>query len=336
MKRTSRLAALGSLVAGSLLLAACSGSADATTSSGEEVETVATIGIGVAPDFFFSHLYFAVENGFFAEQGLEATLTEFASGQEATEAVISGQVDLTGTTGPTVVNFAARDTGVKAIGNYSTGEGWFAVVGNEQTKDVKDIEDVAGLKIATQFNNAIDRVVRKFLDNHGKDTSFVDYLDVKSPQLVSGLARGDYAAAALWEPNISTALQNIEGSSILLDSDEAVKMRGYNIFGKEVAEDADVRNRILTALDETITWMNENPDEVLAMAMKNSGIKDEELAASIQAKLTYELDLGQEDLDDIAAVQDFLEGQGILEATQEQIDASVGVEEFEAWRAARG
>ncbi|PWD49925.1 hypothetical protein C8046_03735 [Serinibacter arcticus] len=331
MKSPARLSVLVPVLAGSLLLTACAGSS-ASDGGDPAPETVATINVGVAPDFFFSHLYFAVEGGFLEDQGIDATLTEFASGQEATEAVTTGQADLTGSTATTVVNLAGRDTGVQVLGSYSEGNGWYAVVGNEQAAGVTSIDDLDGVAVAAQFGNAIDMVVRTFLANHDAGVELIDYRDVKSPQLMSGLARGDYAAAAMWEPNVSTALANIEGASIVLDSDEAVPVRGYNIFGEELAGDPELRERVLTALDNTIEWMNENPDEVVALAMENSGIEDEELASSIQAKLTYSLDFTQENVDELSNAAAFFREQGLIEGTEEDVVAMYDLEGFEAWK----
>jgi len=86
MRKNSRWAlGLSSLLVAGLTLTACGGGED--EAEGDYPEPVASIDVGVAPDFFFTHLYLAVEKGFFAEQGIEATLTEYPSGGEATEAI---------------------------------------------------------------------------------------------------------------------------------------------------------------------------------------------------------------------------------------------------------
>lgn len=326
MKRTARYRLAALVGTAALLLGACSSSTDT------ETDTVAAINVGVAPDFFFSHLYFAVQGGFLEEQGIKATLTEFASGQEATEAVTTGQSDLTGSTATTVVNLAGRDTGVKVLGSYADANGWFALVGNKQAAGITDIDDLAGMSVASQFGNAIDRVVRTFLANHGADVDLIDYRNVKSPQLMSGLARGDFAAAALWEPNISTALANIDGAEIILDSDQAVPVLGYNIFGKELADDPDLRERVLTALDNTIVWMQENPDEVVELAMSNSGIKDRDLATSIQSRMIYHpLTFDETNIEELADTAAFFRDQNLIDATDDDIADMYDQESFDTW-----
>lgn len=305
---------------------------DSATGAADYPDPVASIDVGVAPDFFYTHLYLAVEKGFFAENGIDATLTEYPSGSEATEAITAGQNDLTSTTATTIASLSGSGSPAKAIGGNLVGEGWFAIVGNEGLGDVSTIEDLEGASIAAQHTTVLDMHVRSFLAMHDQTVDLVDYQDVKMAQLITGLTRGDYDAASMWEPNVTKALQSVPGASVVLDSDEALDVAGYLVASADVYEDQDVADRVLTAISETIAWMEENPDEVLATAMENSGLDDEELARTVQDKITYAMSaFTPERVAEIEAAAAFFTEQGVLDATPEETAEVYLPEVYDAW-----
>ncbi len=328
----ARTLATGLAVGSLVTLTACGGG----TAAGDDVpEPVASIDVGVAPDFFFSHLYLAVQEGFFAAEGIDATITEFPSGGEATAAITAGQSDITSTTASTISTLAGRGGDVTALASNLVGDGWFAIVSNGQAGEIGSAADLEGLSVAAQAGSVLDMHVRTFLLDHGADTDVIDYRDVTSAQLVTGLSRGDYDAASMWEPNVSRALTNIEGSSVVLDSDETMPVTGYTVAGAGITSDPDIVHRVLTALQNTIVWMDENPAEVLELVMGNSAIDDEELAQTIQDKITYRLDFSEEDVAAIHEAGAFYREQGLIEATEEDLEAMYDVSFYESWLASR-
>ncbi|WP_069387896.1 ABC transporter substrate-binding protein [Cellulosimicrobium cellulans] len=328
---TNRTLATGATLAlvAATALTACS---DATASGGDHPEPVASIDVGVAPDFFYTHLYLAVEQGFFAEQGIDATLTEYPSGAEATEAITAGQNDLTSSTATTLASLAGSGSPARSIGGNLVGNGWFAVVGNESLGDVSSVEDLEGASVAAQHTTVLDMHVRTFLDSHGESVDLIDYQDVKMAQLITGLTRGDYQAASMWEPNVTKALESVPGASVVLDSDEALDVAGYLVASADVYEDQDVADRVLTAIAETIEWMDAHPEEVLATAMENSGLDDEELAQTVQDKITYEMSgFTPERVAEIEAAAAFFTEQGVIDATAEETTETYLPEVYDAW-----
>lgn len=327
-RMTLSVKSIGLAAAAILGLSACGGG---DAAGGDYPEPDVSLNVGVAPDFFFTHLYLAVEEGFLAEQGIDANITEFASGLEASEGVISGQADLTGTTSATFGLLADSEGDFVAIAADRRGDGWFGLVGVDGL-DIQDSSDVKGLEIATEHETVLDMHVRAFLEDHGLEEEDIDYQDVNTAQLVTGLSRGDFDAASLWEPNVTTALNNIDGAHIILDSEETMPVNGFTVAGNTIHEDQELANRVLTAIDNTIQWMEENPDEVIDRVMEISGIKDEELARTVQDKITYGLSFDEEEVDAIYAGRDFYQEHGIAEATDEQLERTFDTEIFEVWK----
>jgi NitT/TauT family transport system substrate-binding protein len=315
-----------------MLLGACG---DTGAAGDDHPDPDISLNVGVAPDFFYTHYVVAVEEGFMAAEGIDASLTEFPSGREASEAIIVGQADLTGTTAATLSVLAGSDNELLAIASDQRGDGWFNIVTSGEV-EVEDSSDLPGLNIATEHSTVLDQHVRTFLAEHEVHPDEIVYDDVNIPQLVTGLARGDFEAASMWEPNVSTALRDIEGAEILLDSDEVLPLNGYTAAGPQITSDPDVAVRVLTALDNAITWMEDNPDEVIDRVMDISGIQDEELARTVQEKISYDLAFEDEHLEDIYVTRDFYEEQAVIDETSdEQVENMYDKSFFETWDEAR-
>lgn len=331
-RNSVRKGTLATVSAGCLMaLAACGGEAGGD----EHPEPDASIVIGVAPDFFFTHLYIAVEEGFFAAEGIDAELVEFPSGMEATEAITAGQADITSTTSSTLSLLAGSGSDVVALASNLVGDGWYGVVSNGDAGEISDAADMEGMSIAAPHGSVLDMHVRSFLESHGLSSDDIDYQDVNSAQLVTGLTRGDFDATSMWEPNVTQALTNIEGSSIVLDSDETMPVTGYTVGGSDVTGDPELVDRIFTAVDNAIVWIEENPDEVLSLVMENSGVEDEDLAQTVQDKVSYRLDFSDAEVEEIYEARDFYADLDMTDATDEDVADMYDTSFYEDWSAAQ-
>lgn len=304
-------------------LTACGGASEAT-------EGTTKITLAAAPDFFYSDMYLAVQEGFLEKHGFDAELVEFPSGAEAVEAINAGQVDVTSATAATIVNLAGKKADARAIGSTLVGDGWFSLVSGPDL-DAHSISDLEGRTIAAQHNGVLDYHVRSFFGDHDYSLDNIDYQDVKNAQLLTGLSRGDFDAVSMWEPNVSKALASIPGSSVVLDSDETLPVTGYTVAGAAVYGDPDVMDRFQDAMAETIEWMEVNPDAVLELAMDKSGMSDEAMARTIQEKITYRWDFSATDTENLHATADFFRDMGLLTATDEQVAGVYDTSPFETW-----
>lgn len=314
------------------LLSACSGGA-AGSNAASDVEITDTIAVGVAPDFFYTPFYFAVQKGFFADHGIQADLVEFPSGGEAVDGINAGQIDLTSASPTTLVNLAGKDSPARAISSNSVAEGWFAIVGGKKLAGAKSVDDLDGATFAAPHKGILDMETRTTFEVNGGDISKVDYQDVKAPQLVTGLARGDFDAVALWEPNVTKTLDSVPDTSIVLNSDEVMPSYGFTMASEKIWGDQDLADRVFAALQDGIDYMSEHQDETLQLVMKNSGISDEKIAQSIQDKMTFRLAFGADDIASLQAAQAFMTGQGVVSTTDEQFAATYMPEVYESYAA---
>ncbi|MFF3867713.1 ABC transporter substrate-binding protein [Micromonospora sp. NPDC001898] len=290
------------LVVAALTLTACGSDSSSPTTEGaggKQALTVAT-----QPDFFGIPLYFAVQKGFLAKQGIEAKLQEFPTGVEGTEAVVTGQADLTSVAGYPVASLAAKGAKVKIIGHNATSYGWWGIVVDGS---IATPQDLYGKTIALQSNSTASYWFDRFVAFHKLDKSKIKVKDAKYAQLVPTFAKGDANAIIHFEPNVTKAISARPGARLgwAGGDDDLLPFIGYVVAGPKISENKEVGVKVLRALRETSAYMKSNQGEVIAFIKSKTGITDDAEAKKILAKIDFSLAFDPASVDQIQQVADY-------------------------------
>ncbi|MDR1975711.1 MAG: aliphatic sulfonate ABC transporter substrate-binding protein [Campylobacteraceae bacterium] len=156
---------------------------------------------------------------YFKELGVEVKLLEFDSGAAVISALASGGIDvgLVGTTPATTA--ISKDIGVELIWIHS-------ILGKSEALAVKNsakidtIKDLSGKKVATPFGSTGHYSLLSALALEGVDASGVTILDLQPKDIFAAWKRGDIDAAYVWDPVLSTLL---EDGKILISSEDLAK-----------------------------------------------------------------------------------------------------------------
>lgn len=310
MKSMKKCVTLAAGLAMALALTACGD--DGGSEGGGKQLTVAT-----QPDFFGIPLYLAVEKGFFEKEGLDAKVQEFPTGVEGTEAVVTGQADMTTVAGFPVASLAAKGAPVKVIGANATSNDWW---GFAATDDIKEPEDLYGKKVAFQSNSTANYWFDRFVEQHGLDKDKIEVVDAKFAQLVALFAKGDVDAIIHFEPNVTQAVSARKGSHVAwVGGDDALNpLIGYVVAGSAISKDKDTGVKVLRALQAASDWMRENPDEVSKFVMTKTGISDAAQVKEIMAKIDFQVSFDDESLAQLQRIADYMLEKGLID---EPVDA---------------
>lgn len=165
----------------------------------------------------FGAVFIAKEEGFFARRGLDVTLQLVPVSPNVPGAVMSGSVQLGGTTPPVLLQ--AVDSGLDLVavaggGVYeksSRGVGLVARTG----LTVNTAADLAGRKIGVPgFNATIHLLVRKWLMDSGVDPKKVSFVEVSIPQMPDVLKGGSVDLVATAEPFVGRIVQAGIGNAV--------------------------------------------------------------------------------------------------------------------------
>lgn len=271
MRRMFPLAVAGTAAA--LVLAACGGPSGAGPegSSPDDGELTA-VKVGVIPIVDVAPIYLGVQEGFFEDEGLDVTLELAQGGAAIVPAVVSGEYQFGFSNVTSLLVASSQGLPLKAVaaGNFTTGtpgEDFGGVVVPEDS-DIEDAADLAGKTVAVNtLNNIGDTTIRKVVDDAGGDPEAVEFVEMGFPDMPAAVAGGQVDAAWIVEPFVTTAVQ--QGAKVVAsnfaETDPELMIAAYFTSEQEIAQDPATVEAFTAAMEQSLTYAEEHPDETRAV-----------------------------------------------------------------------
>lgn len=314
------LAALGLLAAAALILSGCTDSAagpgtepSADPSASAELTPIRVAALPIAES---GALWAAMDEGIFADHGLEIEVVPAQGGAQAIPALTNGDIDFAigQPFGPFRANLA--DLGVVIISNYasslpaSAGKDVNAVVSLGDS-GITGPADLAGKRVSVNSLGAAgDVTIMKAVEDAGGDPSTIEFVEVAFPDVQAQLEAG--AIDAGWVPDPFMSIIAGAGGNIVVYPYQAT-IPGLELLTnittqKMIDEQPDLVTNYAAAMAEALAWASENEDAVRAAIAKNMDIP-EQAAAGITLPV-FTADLNVDNLQQLAGLA---VGYGVLD-----------------------
>jgi NitT/TauT family transport system substrate-binding protein len=240
---------------------------------------VQTLKVGVIPIADVAPLYLGMDEGFFENEGLKISPQPAEGGAAIIPAVLSGddQIGFSNTT--SLIIAASKDLPVQIIsqgvlGGTGKDDAWDGVV-VPKGSDIKELSDLEGKTVAVNtLNNVSQIVVNTALKKAGADYTKVKYVEVPFPDMNAALESGRVDAAFEVEPGYSGALA--AGGKSLSNSYEGMAknytVATYFTSKQYIAEHRDVVDKFVRAMEKSLKYASDHPDEVRATVAKYTKI----------------------------------------------------------------
>ncbi|PUB24974.1 NitT/TauT family transport system substrate-binding protein [Promicromonospora sp. AC04] len=269
--RTAR--AVVAAAAATLLLAACGAQAAPGGEEGDSADGgLTTVTVGVIPIVDVAPIYLGVQEGFFEDQGLEVKLELAQGGAAIVPAVVSGEYQFGFSNVTSLLVASSQGLPLKAVapGNFTTGtpgEDFGAVVVPEDS-DIEDAADLAGKTVAVNtLNNIGDTTIRKVVADADGDPTAVEFVEMAFPDMPAAVAGDQVDAAWIVEPHLTRALQ--DGARVVTsnfaETDPELLVAAYFTSEQQIAEDPETVEAFTAAMEESLTFAEEHPDETRAV-----------------------------------------------------------------------
>lgn len=303
MRRT-RLIALTALTAAGLALAACSSGGDPAEGVGGEtapapgaVEPIpVTVGVvQVAPS---AGVQLGIDEGIFAEHGLELTVQPAAGGAALLPAVTTGSVQFAIGNPLTVLVAAAQGLELKIISNFSdvadTEDAPTTGLVVRDDADIQSWADLEGKAVATNLlNNIGDLMIKAAVEKDGGNPDAVSFTEIAFPDQPAQLEQGHLVAGLLPEPFLNQAIAT-DGISFLGNPYSYVMPAMPTMVAFTSAEYAEQNPEIVdafrAAIDESTALAMADEQLYRAAIVAFTGIPAEVVAEFNLDNLTAELD----------------------------------------------
>jgi NitT/TauT family transport system substrate-binding protein len=247
------------------------GGATSETRSDEAGASVAptTVTVGVIPIVDVAPLYLGVDQGFFADRGLEVELVPAQGGAAIIPGVVSEEYEFgfSNNTSLLLATESGIELQVVAPGSASTGvEGEdFGAVVAAAGSDITDAADLAGRRVAVNtLNNIGDTTVRDAVAQAGGDDSTIEFVEVPFPDMPAALENGDVDAAFVVEPflTVTSAAGATPVAWMYATAADDLSVATYFTSDAYAEANPEVVEAFAAAMTESQEYATENPDAV--------------------------------------------------------------------------
>ncbi len=259
-------------LAAALTVAACGGSEEKPSSGGGAASSDAakpvTLTVGVLPIGDLAPLYLGVDKGFFEEEKITIKPAVAEGGAAVVPAVMSGddQIGFSNVTSLMLAkqqNLPIKPIAAGVSSAESEEKAWDGLMA--PNGGVTDIKQLAGKKVSVNtLKNLPEVAVRNSLEKAGVDPSKVEFVEIPIPDVPAALEAKRVDAAFAVEPFVGATLA--AGATKLAEPFEEVAtnltIAEYFTTEKYAQENADVVERFKRAINKSLDFAQQNPDEV--------------------------------------------------------------------------
>ncbi len=212
--------------------------------------------------------YVAQDMGFFKEVGLDVEFKTFEGGIGAFRGMVSGGLDVAGTSSDALIAAVSQGVAVHAIGTYAPKLSVVMV----STPDVKTIADLKGKKMGIQEVGGFADVMNQLLlASAGLNKNDVTSISVTTAGRVPALVTGQINAHALHADQYYMALKKRPDLVTLAKMWEIAPKWWYSAFAASdaaVNKDPQLYIDFMTAIIKAQRFMYQNRDKTIEIGVK--------------------------------------------------------------------
>ena len=252
MKRSEMLAfAAGAVVAPAVLSA----------------QSPTTIRLGTVGVEEAAMVYYAQENGFFKQAGLELTFSTFPNGGSVSQAVLSGALDVGVTNSGSLSSAYSRGLPMVLIqcGAIYTPASPIAYLAVGPNSGIKSIKDLAGKTVAVStLRDMVQGATMSYIDANGGDAKAVNFVEIPTVAQAPAIAQGRIHGGVIVEPIFTQNKANLVAIGRVY---EAVNKKGpfqtLGVVGNKtwVDNNGALARRVSFAIRAAARWANRHHAE---------------------------------------------------------------------------
>lgn len=281
---------------------------------GSEKSADSTIRLGVytgGADHFLAVV--GQEQGIFEKHNINIETTEFASGINTIDAMVTGQEDMgliTDYAGVNRIGSTKEDCTIKIVARYTTADNYWTFYVNP--KLVKSAKDLANQGVASIQGTILDYYNAAVYNDAGISKEEQKVINVDSEQTAVGIIANGEAAGG-WLSAASSAKAEEQGLTPLLTMEDL----GLAVDAYYVASDSFLKEKestaeaFLAAIDETEQWIADHPDDAVKIIEDKTNMPSAQVQASLQANHLV-LDFEDSSVEHLTQIKDWALQEGLF------------------------
>jgi NitT/TauT family transport system substrate-binding protein len=261
----------------------------------EDMETI-TVKLGLFPYSSYAPLYYAMVEGYYAEQGIEIEIVDFRKQADAVVALATGQIDVSGGV-LDVSSLAAigEDTGLKIVADKGYVDpnatcpygAWMARNDILDSGELENLKNMAGKKVVLTKAGFFEYAMDQLLAPEGLNVNDLDIIEMPVPSRLEAFQTGAIDIGQVGEPWITRTLET-NSAEVWLPFEAYLQNAQYAVlwFGPTITEEnPEAGYRFMTAYLQAVQQYNQGKTErnVALMAEFTKSTLEEASTACWQA-----------------------------------------------------
>jgi NitT/TauT family transport system substrate-binding protein len=202
-RRTGRAAFALLAVAGLTVGLAAGASAQSPSAAPLPAVEEGTFQMGIEPWIGYGPWWIADQNGHFAENGVQAQITNFNTDADINAALVSGQINGANIATHTALRLASEGTPITIVLLLDQSNAADAIVAG---KDITSVADLKGKQVAYEEGTTSDILLRYALSQNGMTIDDIEPVLMGASEAGVAVTAGQVPAAVTYEPYITSAL----------------------------------------------------------------------------------------------------------------------------------
>ncbi|GIH92361.1 ABC transporter substrate-binding protein [Planobispora siamensis] len=249
--------------------------------------------------------------GFFDKQNIDLTITPVQGGAASISGAVSGQFQFAFANTTSLLTAVEQGLDVKVVTNGVASTGVpgkdFSAVLVKPDSPVKTAKDLAGKKVSVnQLKNIGDTTIRAAVRDAGGDPDGIEFVELAFPDAPAALENGQVDAIWVVEPFVSQALSR-GARPVTWNFAEPVEDLTVAMYFTTGKTDPDLVKRFTAAMNESLTYAQEHPEEAREALKTYTKIAPEVIAEIYLPK--WGTEINEESVQEIA---DLAQGDGVL------------------------
>jgi NitT/TauT family transport system substrate-binding protein len=245
------------------------------------VSSRAKISLGVIPIVDVAPVYLGKQHGFFSSRGIDLTLVPEQGGAPIIKGVLDGKYQFGFSNMTSLMSARTAGAPLKVIANgvASTGRPGrdFSAVMVRNGSPIHTAKDLGGMRIAVNtLGNIGDTTIRQSVRKAGGDPSGIRFVAMPFSAMPGALQAGQVDAVWVVEPQLSETLT--QGGQVVasnfVDTAPDLTVAGYFTTSSLIGKDAALVEKFTAAVNESLRYASDHPDEVRAVIGTYTKISD--------------------------------------------------------------
>ncbi|MBI3129574.1 MAG: ABC transporter substrate-binding protein [Candidatus Tectomicrobia bacterium] len=258
--------------------------------------------IGAASNTGSLVAFVGVDKGFFAKHGIDGKVVVRNTGPELSKSLNAGEIDFAPTALAIVPVALERGLNVRSIVGFvgssyikPTDDNMLGIV-VQPGSAINSIADLKGKKVGITFGTSADFYFQEILKKNKLPLSALTRMNVPPLTALSLFDGGGAEAMVIWEPYLTSILDKVKGSKIILrGGDHVCFCASMHAIPSNIYKDPDLTQRVVHAMSEAAAFVRDpkNLDEVGRIGARYVRGMDAELIKRTHKYWVYDMRIGK-------------------------------------------